>query len=330
MPLLLTREDVQSVLTMKEAISAVEEGFRRLALGKVTMPQRVAIRLAEEKGIHFSMPAAISAGEGSEGALAVKIVTVYPDNPVKYGLPTTIGTMLLNDPKSGALLAIMDAGFLTAMRTGAVSGVATRVLAREDAHTVGIFGAGVQARTQLLAMVEARKITRVVVCDPVAEAREKFVAEMGQRLSLPIEPTTDPDTCLAMDIICAASSSPKPVFNGSHLRPGTHINCVGAHSPEARELDVETIKRSRVIADLVSARLAEDGDFIIPIREGLLKEDHIQVSLGEVLTGQKPGRESKEQITLFKSGGLAVQDAATGARVYALAKAQGVGKEVKI
>jgi alanine dehydrogenase len=331
MTLLLTRQDVEQVLTMKEAIEAVEGGFRQLALGKVTMPQRVAIRLPEHRGLHLAMPASIaSGGEGEEGALAVKIVTVYPDNPAKHNLPTTIGTMLLNDPRTGALLAIMDAGFLTAMRTGAASGVATRYLARPEAESVGIFGAGVQARTQLLAMCEVRPIKKVVVCDPAAPAREKFIAEMSQRLHLPIQGTTDPEVCLEAEIVIAASSSPTPVFDGHRLRPGTHINGVGSHSPEARELDSETIRRARVISDLAVARLAEDGDFMVPLREGVVHEDHFQVNLGEVIAGLKPGRRSPDEITLFKSGGLAVQDAATGARVFALARARGVGREVTI
>lgn len=332
MPLLLTRRDVERVLTMKEAIAAVEEGFRQLALGRVNMPQRSAIRIPEHGGVHLSMPAYVGAGDAaaSSGALAVKVVTVYPENPGRYGLPTTIGTLLLHDPRSGALLAIMDAGYLTAVRTGAASGVATRYLAREDARSVGLFGAGVQARTQLAAVCEVRRIERAVVCDPVREARERYAREAGASLSIPIEATDDPRACLRCDIVVTASSSKNPVFEGSLLSPGTHINCVGSHSPDARELDSETVRRCRVICDHIPARLAEDGDFMVPIREGAVTESHFQASLGEVVTGAIPGRRSREDITLFKSGGLAVQDAATGVRVYELARAAGVGTEVEI
>ena len=179
MPLLLTRKDVESVLTMKDAVAAVEEGFRQLALGNVIMPQRTAIRIPEYHGLHLGMPAYVGKGKGEGGAgegggaLALKVVTVYPDNPSQYGLATTIGTLLLNDPRTGALVAIMDAGFLTAMRTGAVSGVATKYLARENVRSVGVFGAGVQARTQLMAVCEVRPIEQAIVCDPVQETREK-------------------------------------------------------------------------------------------------------------------------------------------------------------
>lgn len=329
MPLLLTRKDVEKVLTMKDAIAAVEEGFRQLALGNVIMPQRTAIRISEHHGIHLGMPAYVG-GAGDGGSLALKVVTVYPENPSKFGLPTTIGTLLLNDPRTGALVAIMDAGFLTAMRTGAVSGVATRYLAREDARTVGIFGAGVQARAQLMAMCEVRPIERALVCDPVQEGRDRFAAEMSELLSIPVEPTDDPRACVDNDIVVAASSSGEPIFEGSWLAPGTHINGIGSHSPGTRELDTVAIQRSKVVPDLAAACLVEAGDLIMPIEEGAITEDHIHASLGEVVAGLKPGRESDEEITLFKSVGLAVQDAATAAQVYDLARAAGVGVEIEI
>jgi ornithine cyclodeaminase/alanine dehydrogenase len=329
MPLLLTRKDVEKVLTMKDAIAAVEEGFRQLALGNVIMPQRTAIRISDHHGIHLGMPAYVGGAEDG-GSLALKVVTVYPDNQSKYGLPTTIGTLLLNDPRTGALVAIMDAGFLTAMRTGAVSGVATRYLAREDARSVGVFGAGVQARTQLMAMCEVRPIERAFVCDPVQEGREAYAAEMSQRLAIPVEATADPRTCVDNDIVVAASSSSVPIFEGAWLAPGTHINGIGAHSPDTRELDTVSIQRAKVVPDLAAACLVEAGDLIIPIKEGAITEDHIHASLGEVVAGLKPGRESDDEITFFKSVGLAVQDAATAAQVYDLARAAGVGVEIEI
>ena len=329
MPLLLTRQDVEQVLSMKDAIVAVEEGFRQLALGNVIMPQRTAIRIKEHHGFHLGMPAYVG-GAGDGGSLALKVVTVYPENPSKFGLPTTIGTLLLNDPRSGALVAIMDAGFLTAMRTGAVSGVATKYLAREDARTVGVFGAGVQARTQLMAICEVRSIERALVCDPWTEGRDKFAAEMSKLLSIPVEATGDPKACVHNDIVVAASSSAEPVFEGGWLAPGTHINGIGSHAPHTRELDTVAIQRSKVVPDLAAACLVEAGDLIIPIEEGAITADHIHASLGEVIAGMKPGRESDEEITLFKSVGLAVQDAATAARVYDLAREKGVGVEIEI
>ncbi len=333
MPLLLTRRDVESVLTMRDTIAAVEDGFRQLALGKVILPQRTAIRVGEHRGLHLGMPAYIgpaSAEAAAGGALGLKVVTVYPDNPAQHKLPTTIGTLLLNDPRTGALLAIMDAGFLTAMRTGAASGVATKHLARPDAHTVGVFGAGVQARTQLLAVAEVRRIERCVVCDVSADARAAFARDMSPKLGFPVEATADPLACLDCDIVVAATSSRTPLFDGGRLKPGTHLNGVGAHSPDAREFDALTMTRSRVIADHAPACLAEAGELIIPIKEGVFSESIILASLGEVIAGTKVGRRSPDDITLFKSVGLAVQDVATAARVFELAKARGVGVEVAI
>ena len=329
MPLLLTRKNVETVLTMKDAIAAVEEGFRQLALGNVIMPQRTAIRISDYHGLHLGMPAYVGGAENG-GSLALKVVTVYPDNPSKHKLPTTIGTLLLNDPRTGALVAIMDAGFLTAMRTGAVSGVATKYLARGNARTVGVFGAGVQARAQLMSVCEVRSIERAVVCDPMREAREKYAAEMRERLSISVEHTDDPRACVENDVILTASSSKTPVFEGVWLAPGTHINGVGSHSPDARELDTETIRRAKVVPDYAPACLVEAGDLIIPIQEGAINAEHIHASLGDVVAGLKPGRESAEEITLFKSVGLAVQDAATAARVYELAQAAGVGVQIEV
>lgn len=331
MPLLLTRHDVESVLTMKEAIAAVEEGFRMLGAGKVNMPQRTAIRMPEAKGLHLAMPASLTGGAGGEGAaLAIKVVSVFPDNPSQHRLPTTLGTLLLHDPRTGAVIAIMDAGYLTAVRTGAASGVATRALARDDARTLGIFGAGVQARTQLLAIREVRPIDRVVVCDPVREVRERFATEMSKQLGIQVTPTDEPRRAAENDIVVTASSSKTPVFAAAWIRPGTHINGIGSHSPDAREIDTDTVRRAHVISDLPAARLVEDADFMLPIQEGAITAEHVSTSLGEVLLGTKAGRTSRDEVTLFKSGGLAVQDVVTGARVYRLAKAAGIGREVEL
>jgi ornithine cyclodeaminase/alanine dehydrogenase len=333
MPLLLTRADVQSVLTMADALAAVEEGFRRLGLEKVVMPQRTAIRIPEHHGLHLGMPAYIGPAAPDDplgGALALKVVTVYPDNPGKHGLPTTIGTLLLNDPRTGALVAIMDAGFLTATRTGAASGVATKHLARADARTAGVFGAGIQARAQLSAIALVRRIERAVVCDVDPAAREKYAREMGEQLGFPIEATDDAKRCVANDIVVAATSSRTPLVEGSLLRPGTHVNGIGAHSPDAREFDTLAIRRSKFVADHAPACLAEAGELMIPIAAGELSAEHIHASLGQIIAGIKPGRTADDEITFFKSVGLAVQDAAVAARVYELARAKGVGAEVRI
>lgn len=328
MPLLLSRTDVQSVLTMDECIVAVERAFAELAHGRAEMPQRTAIRVEEHGGLLLAMPAFIG---GDESALGVKAVTVYPGNPGKHDLPTTLGTLLLCDPATGAAIAVMDAGFLTAMRTGAASAVATKHLARADARSCVVFGAGVQARRQLEGVHRVRSLKRVSVLDVDGNARDRFAKEMSEALGVVIVATRDAERAVRdADVVITATSSAEPVFDGSWLRPGAHVNNIGSHSPGARELDTTTILRSKFVADLREANLAEAGDILIPIREGSVTEDHIHASLGEIIVGLKPGRESPEEITVFKSCGLAIQDMATALAVYRAARKRGIGMEVEL
>ena len=327
MTLLLSRNDVASVLTMDDCISAVETAFGELAQGRAIMPQRAVIRVAEHNGVFLAMPAYIG---GDLGTLGLKMVTVYPDNPGQKKLPTIFGTMLLCDETTGQAVAIMDAGYLTAVRTGAASGVATRHLARRDARTCVVFGAGVQAREQLKAMALVRDLQRVTVLDVVAEARDRFCRDMSAELDLAVEATEDAEGAVReADIVVTASSSHTPVFAGAWLKPGAHVNNIGSHSPDARELDTETVVRAKFVADLKEANLAEAGDILIPIKEGAVTEDHIFASLGEIVAGQKPGRENDEEITVFKSCGLAVQDVSSAMAVYRAARARGIGTEVE-
>ncbi|MCX7669019.1 MAG: ornithine cyclodeaminase family protein, partial [Anaerolineae bacterium] len=213
---------------------------------------------------------------------------------------------------------------------GAASGVATRYLARADARVVGIFGAGIQARTQLMAMAAVRPITEARVYDPLADQAATFSREMSEALGIPVRPVDDPRAAVAgCDIIVTASTSKVPVFDGAWLAPGTHINGVGSHSPDARELDAQTIRRSKVVVDLRDAALAEAGDLIMPIHAGEITAGHIYADLGEIVTG-KPGRTDPTEITLFKSVGLAIQDVSTAMRVYELARQKGIGQEIAL
>jgi len=328
MPLLLSKSDVASVLTMPDCMAAVEGAFGELARGKTVMPQRSVIRVEEHGGLCLGMPAFIG---GDTNALGLKLVSVYPDNPAKHSLATTLGTLLLCDPATGQVVAVMDAGYMTAVRTGAASGVATRYLAREDAGRCVVFGAGVQARTQLEAVHLVRPLDRVLVIDVVAEAAARFAGEMGAQLDVEVTPTEDVRAAIEQaDLVITASSSHDPVFDGAWLRPGTHVNNVGSHSPDARELDTATVKRSKFVADLREANLAEAGDILIPIREGAITEEHIHASLGEIVIGARPGRESPEEITVFKSCGLAIQDVATAQAVYLAARERGIGTDVDL
>jgi alanine dehydrogenase len=328
MPLLLSRQDVASILTMEVCLEAVENAFGELARGAAVMPQRAVIKVADHNGLFLGMPAFIG---GDLNVLGLKVVTVYPDNPSKHNLPTTLGTLMLCDPVTGRVVAVMDAGYLTAVRTGAASGVATKYLAREDSKTCVVFGAGVQARKQLEAMKLVRPPEKTYVIDVVPQAREAFASEMGEALGVKVIATEDIEGAVReADIIVTATSSHDPLFDGEWLKPGTHVNNIGSHSPGARELDTATVKRSKFVADLEEANLAEAGDILIPIQEGAVTEDHIYASLGEIVVGAKPGRENSEEITVFKSCGLAIQDVATALAVYDAAREKGIGAEVEL
>jgi alanine dehydrogenase len=326
MALLLSRSDVQSLLTMPDCIAIVEEAFRQHALGAVILPQRTAIRIPAYHGLQLGMPAFI----GGMDALGLKVVTVYPDNPSMYKLPTTIGVLLLNDARTGAPLAVMDAGFLTGMRTGAVSGVATKHLARRDASHVGVFGAGVMAKMQLTAVCAVREIRDVRVYD-IDEARARaWGEELSDTLRVSIAPAATPREAVeGMDIVVAASSAVQPLFDGAWLAPGQHINGIGSHAPAARELDTETVRRSKVFPDSIDACLVEAGDFLLPLQEGAITKEHFRASLGDVIAGLKPGRESEDEITLFKSVGLALQDVSVAHVVYSKAVEAGLGTDFR-
>ena len=326
MPLLLSRQDVVKVLDMRDCMEVVEKAFAEMANGTAVLPLRIPITPPD--GLSLYMPAYLK----ELGALACKIVTVYKNNPKKYNMPVTVGKVLLQDPNTGDVLCIMDGGYLTAVRTGAASGVATKYLARKDQGQVcGVFGAGVQAKSQLWAVAEARQLSKALVFDISDDAVKNFANEMNEKLGIEIVKATSADQILSeADIICTATSSATPIFDGAKVREGAHINGIGSHTPNARELDTTIIKRSTVVADSYEACLKEAGDIMIPIGEGAIDKSHLKAELGEIITGRKPARTGDREITLFKSNGLAIQDAATAKLVYDKAVAAGIGTNVDI
>jgi alanine dehydrogenase len=325
--LFLSRKDIESVLRMEDAIEAVESAFRSHGLGTVTLPLRTSIRVEKNNGSVLFMPAYIGAME----ALGIKVVSIYPENPSKYNLPTILGVVLLTDVKTGDTLAIMDGAYLTSIRTGAASGVATKYLARKDAKKVGIIGTGVQGRTQLIAISKVRKVENVKAFDIIRDRCEAFCSELSKELGVHVTPVDSSEKAVrGSDIIATASTSKTPVLMGNWLEEGAHVNAIGSHSPTARELDVTAIKRARVIVDSREAALKEAGDLIIPISEGLITSDHIYAELGEIINGKRPGRENQKTITIFKSQGLAIQDISTASKVYEVALKRGIGTKLMI
>jgi ornithine cyclodeaminase/alanine dehydrogenase-like protein (mu-crystallin family) len=315
---ILTAADVRAALSMTEAIDAVARAYSQLSAGKATMPLRS--RFHTEKGVTLLMPAHLH----DSGDFAVKIVSVYAGNP-KLGLPTVAATVLAMDPQTGLPLALMEGDSLTALRTGAAGGVAARYLARADARTVALFGAGVQARSQLRAAMAVRNIERVWIVDPFATAAQRLADDISGWTDPPAVTLADsPQTAVAQaDIVLAATTATTPLFDGNDLKPGTHVTGVGSFTPQMQEIDATTIRRARVVVDQRDAAMAEAGDIIIG-------KAVIDAEIGEIINGEKPGRQSDEEITFFKSVGLAVQDAVTAAAVLKAAEKKGLGTVIEM
>jgi len=327
--LMLSAEDVKKAVPMAQAIEVVKGAFAQLSTGKAVVPLRTQLPVERHEGITLFMPAYLSESD----ALGVKIVSVFPRNLDK-GMPTIFAIVIAVDAETGRPVAIMDGTYLTALRTGAASGAATDFLARKDAEVAAVFGAGAQARTQLLAVCEVRDIKRAWVYDVVRERAEAYVEEMrGQgRIPQDIRVASSPaEAVREADVICTATTSSTPVFDGNDLRPGTHINAIGAFTPEMQEVDEVTIKRaSKIVVDSREAVLAEAGDLIIPIQKGVITKDDIYAELGEIAAGLKPGRERDDEITYFKTVGNAVQDVSVALQVMEKARELGLGREVEI
>jgi len=306
----ITTEEIKKALTMTEAIKAVREAFIQLSTGLAKVPARTAIEVPGSRTTALVMPAYLPGTK----RIGVKLISLCENNPAK-GLPLAQAVTVVMDAETGVPLAVLDAGHLTAVRTGAASGVATDLLARKDARVAAVFGAGVQGRTQLEAVAAVRPLRKAFVFDVDPRAAAAFAAEMGSRLGLDVEPAGSSRDLGQADIVCTATTSAVPVFSDADLKPGVHINAVGSYKPHVREVPAETVRRARVFVDDRRAALEEAGDLIIPLRQGLIEASHILAELGAVLAGLEPGRVSNGDVTLFKSVGSAVQDLAVAGLV---------------
>ena len=325
MALLLNRSDVQQVLTMAKAIDVVEAAFGELAHNTAEMPPRTVMIDPAVGGWIAYMPAYLKSG----GGLGVKAVTVYKDNPTKFDLPTTIGTILVQDNQTGEVVAAMDGGYLTAMRTGAVSGVATRHMARPDSKVGGVLGAGVQARQQAVAIAEASNVDTILTFSLDDDtSRREFADWVAQATGLDTQLATSTEAlCRESDIVALATTAANPIVNADWWKPGAHINAIGSHAPGLRELDTASIQRARIICDQLDACMAEAGDLQIPVEDGDYAWSDIAGDLGDVVNGNTPGRTSDDEVTIFKSVGLAIQDISCAALVYREAVANDIGQE---
>lgn len=324
----LSKQDVQQAVPMREAIEIVKGAFAQLSAGKAVVPLRTQLPVERHEGVTLFMPAYLSESDD----LGVKIVSVFPRN-LEMGLPTIFALVVVVEAATGRPVAVMDGTYLTALRTGAASGAATDLLAREDARVVATFGAGVQGRTQLLAVCEVRDIERAWVYDVNPQAAEIYAQGMGGKGRIPSDlrvASSPAEAAREADVLCIATTSKTPVFADADLKPGVHINAVGSFTPQMQEIPEQTIAMARLVVDSREACLAETGDLIIPIRKGLITEDHIYAELGEIAAGIKPGRASAEEVTLFKSVGNAVQDVSVARAVLTRAEMLGLGVEIEL
>jgi alanine dehydrogenase len=326
--LILNAEDVRRALPMNQAIGAMKDAYASLSNGTAVVPLRTRLPIPGGEALSLFMPAFVDSLDGN--ALAIKVVSLFPTNPAR-GLAFIQAAVLVFDPETGRALALLEGSSLTAIRTGAASGAAIELLARPDSKIVAVFGAGAQGRTQIEAACTARKIKTAFICDPDPNKANSFATPMKAKGPIPNDIRVASNAKEAIenaDIICTATSSTKPVFNDRDLKAGTHISAVGSYTPDMQEVPAETLQRARIFVDSRAASLEEAGDLIQPIRAGLFDESHIHGELGELILGKVAGRESQEEITYFKSVGIAVQDAMAARVALNNAYKMNIGTEV--
>lgn len=326
--LALTGEDVRALVPMERAIELMKEVFGELSAGHTVSPLRTPIDVPDQSAVTLFMPAFVPSQQG----LGLKIVSVFPNNR-DAGKPTIHALVALVSADTGEPLAIMDGTFLTALRTGAVSGAATDLLAHKDSKVVTCIGAGTQGVTQALAVATVRPIERIYVADISADSIKSFaerLAALSPEAAQKVRPVTDLDQAISeSDVICTATTSRSAVFDDAALKPGAHINAIGAFTPEMQEIPVATTKRATIVVDAVDAVLAEAGDLIIPIERGEIERERVKLELGQLVNGT-PGRTSDEEITLFKSVGNAVQDIIVAHETVARASVTGRGQQISL
>jgi ornithine cyclodeaminase/alanine dehydrogenase-like protein (mu-crystallin family) len=326
--LILNAEEIRQALPMRETIDAMKLAYAALSDRRADVPLRTRLSMPAHEAVSLIMPAYVSTEKGE--SLAIKVVSLYPKNPAR-GLAFIQAAVMVFEADTGRPIALLEGSMLTAIRTGAASGAAADILARRDASTVTIFGAGVQGRTQMEAVCSVRKIEMAYVFDRNPEKSKVFAQQMSGQGPIPADLRVATDARQAVqeaDIICAATTSSTPVFADHDLKPGVHICAVGSYTPEMQEVPSETIQRAKVVVDSRSATLAEAGDLIQPLRQGLIQEGHVYAELGELLLGRKPGRQSETEITYFKSVGIAAQDAMAAQLAFQNAQKLGLGHSV--
>lgn len=327
---ILRQKDIDSVFSMKDAIKASKDALELYSRGESNIPLRINIDIAKENGQSLYMPGYVAGAS----ALGIKIVSVYPDN-VERGLDSISSTMVLKNEKTGEISSIMDGSYLTKMRTGAVSGAATDLLAKEDSSVFALFGTGGQAKSQLEAVLNVRPIKEVRVFgrnkDKAEDFAKRMKVELGDKFNFKIFAVDSSRQAIAnADIITCVTTSKHPVFDGKFIKKGAHINGVGSYTHEMQELDPYILyNANRIYVDTREGVLNESGDFIIPISENKFSEANITGELGELIMNKVPSRENEDDITLFKTVGSGILDVVTAKRIYDKAIESGIGEMIE-
>lgn len=321
----LNAEDIHLCASIRDIISAVKDAYIQFSTGKALSPLRMNLPVHEHKGRVLYMPAWVP----SCGMSGVKVVSDYERNPGR-NLPRINGLVMLYDGETGIPKALLDGEYLTALRTGAASGVATDLLASKSASTAAVIGAGVQGETQLLAVSTVRKLQIVYIIDRDPEKGKSFVKKMQKKVDVHLVPTTSTEVLTQTEIICTATNSKRPVFHDQEIREGSHINAIGAYLPDMVEVPAATVKRATVVVDSREACLTEPGDIVQPIMSGMIDKSHIYAEIGDIACGKKHGRSSAKEITFFKSVGIAVQDVVAGAAIFKEAEKKNLGITIQL
>ena len=322
---ILSRRDVKWLLPMEDCVDAMADAMVAASSGTVSVPPRSMTSLIDDSGHMFLMPA--SALEPP--VYGAKVIGHHLGNPAK-GLPSVQGYIALFDHETGAPLAIIEGSAITALRTAAASALATRELARPEACSPGVMGTGVQAEAHIEAIACVRDIDRVLVWGRDASKARAFAADQARISGLSVHATSNPADVAGCDVVTTATGASEPVLHGEQLAPGAHVNLVGAHTPDTREADTAAMTRARIYVDLLQSALDEAGDILIPIRERVISTDAIVGELGQLVAGDIEGRTAHDDITLYKSLGIAAQDLFAAARVYERALQEDSGTEVAL
>ena len=324
--LVLSEKEVQSLAEVEELIPVLERAHIQYSTGKAVMPVRLVVPLPQIEGRITSMPGYLN----EDKALGMKVVTFFPNN-LKQNLPQILATVMLFSADTGKMIAAMDGNYITAIRTACVSAMATKALANPESRVLGVLGAGVQARAHIRALTQIREISEIKVYDvfeaSARQLQESLQKENGVKINVV---QSAREAVLDADLLVTVTTAKEPIVKADWLKPGMHINAVGSHRPDLREIDGATLAAAKIVVDSREAIMAECGDILLAIQEKAITANSVHAEIGEVLAGKKPGRTSSDEITLYKAVGIAIQDVATAHLVYRKALERNVGTNIEV